>query len=787
MSSEDDETQKIEVTKEAEPQRSRRRFIDYPRSARTGWRRWVPSWRLVLGSMVTLGVLGVAALALAVVVTPVPKPNDIALAQATTFYWNDGTTVLGQTGEANRTSVDLDAVPEAVQGAVIAAEDRDFYDHSGFSPVGITRAAWNNIRSEGGTQGGSTITQQYAKNAFLTQDQTITRKVRELVLAMKLEATVSKDTILIDYLNTVFYGRNAYGIEAAAQAYFDKPSSELTASEGAMLAALLQAPNALAPETNPEGLRERWNYVLDGMVGEGFLTQAERDAITFPEVIEYTPQIYTAGPDGYLFQAAQDQLLELGYSTDDMNFAGLRVVTTFDRAMQDAAVAAVDEFDPSDEVDGLRIGMASMVPQTGEVVALYGGPDYQENQFNNATQARGQAGSTFKAFGLAAGLDNGITLNTSYSGASPLTIGDYQVENYGNASYGDVSMLYSTVNSLNTPFVQMNQEIGADQTEDALIAAGIPADTPGLSDELNNVLGSASPTPMEQANAFATLAARGERVEPTMIKEVRRASGQELYNHETELERSFDADIVDQVTYALQRVVTSGTGTAALSANRPVAGKTGTSDDYLSAWFGGYAPNLSAAVMVVRNDEAGNEISLLDEGGLTEGTGGALPAQIFGAYINQAMVDMPVEYFQEPATPVEPTPSAPASTEQSAPPSESTTPSEEPTSAEPTPTPTPTEPTPTPTEPTPTPTPTAPTPTPVPTEPTPAPTEPAPVVPPAGEASPSALLEQQSAASPAAQFSDPAVPVGELGAGFVLVAGFTRALTKRGVGRIGGE
>ena len=160
MSSENDETQKIEVTKEAEPQRSRRRFIDYPRSARTGWRRWVPSWRLVLGSMVTLGVLGVAALALAVVVTPVPKPNDIALAQATTFYWNDGTTVLGQTGEANRTSVDLDAVPEAVQGAVIAAEDRDFYDHSGFSPVGITRAAWNNIRSEGGTQGGSTITQQ---------------------------------------------------------------------------------------------------------------------------------------------------------------------------------------------------------------------------------------------------------------------------------------------------------------------------------------------------------------------------------------------------------------------------------------------------------------------------------------------------------------------------------------------------------------------------------------------------------------------------------------------------
>jgi membrane peptidoglycan carboxypeptidase len=767
MSSEDDDTQKIATTPAEEEPRNKRRFIDYPRGARSGWRRWVPSWRLVFGSAVALGLLGVAALALAVLFTPVPKPNDIALAQTTTFYWNDGTTVLGQTGDANRTSVELDAVPEVVRGAVIAAEDRDFFDHSGFSPVGITRAAWNNLRSEGGTQGGSTITQQYAKNAFLTQDQTITRKLRELVLAIRLEATVSKETILIDYLNTVFYGRNAYGIEAAAQAYFDKPASELTAAEGAVLAALLQAPNALAPETNPEGLLERWNYVLDGMVSEGFLTEAERAATTFPEIVEFVPQIYTAGTDGFLFQAAQDQLLELGYSSDDMNFSGLRVVTTFDRAKQDAAVAAVEQFDPSETVEGLRIGMASMVPQTGEVVALYGGPDYQENQFNNATQARGQAGSTFKAFGLAAGLEDGITLNTSYSGASPLTIGSYQVENYGNASYGDVSMLFSTVNSLNTPFVQMNQDIGADRTQQALIAAGIPEDTPGLSDELNNILGSASPTPMEQANAFATLAARGERVEPTMITEVRRASGQKLYTHKPTLQRAFAADIVDQVTYALQRVVTSGTGTAALSANRPVAGKTGTSDNYLSAWFGGYAPNLSTAVMVVRTDEAGNEISLLGEGGMSEGTGGALPAQIFGAYMNQAMVDMPVEYFQQPATPVEPTPTTPAT------PEESITPSEAPTTTEPTPTPTPTptEPTPTPVDPTPTPI----EPTPTPVDPTPVPTVPAPVA-------PTAPVTQQSMQSPVAQLSESAAPAGELSAGLVVFGGATALLTRR-VGR----
>ena len=411
-----------------------------------------------------------------------------------------------------------------------------------------------------------------------------------------------------------------------------------------------------------------------------------------------------------------------------------------------------------------------MIPQTGEVVALYGGADYQENQFNNATQARGQAGSTFKAFGLTAGLGDGITLNTVYNGASPLTIGSYQVENYDNASYGDVSMLFSTVNSLNTPFVQMNQDIGPERTKEALIAAGIPADTPGLSDELNNILGSASPTPMEEANAFATLAARGDRVEPTMITEVRSASGRELYKHTPKLERAFDPDIVDQVTYALQRVVTSGTGTAALTANRPVAGKTGTSDDYLSAWFGGYAPNLSAAVMVVRNDEAGNEISLLGPGGLSEGTGGALPAQIFGSYINQAMVDMPVEYFTEPKVSIEPTPSP---TQSSVAPTE-TTPTPTPTETTPTPTPTPTA---TETTPTPTPTPTETTPTPTPTQTTPLPPSPSPPVPvPPAPPVPSAANVGGVSPSPV---QESGAPVGELTAGLALAGGFSGVLRRR--------
>ena len=734
---------------QAPAQRRRRRLLNYPQAGRRGVRRWLPSWKLVLGTFVMLGLLAAAGLAAAVSIVSVPKPNDIALAQATTFYWNDGTTVLGRTGEANRTSVTLDQVPPGVREAVLAAEDRSFYEHAGVSPIGITRAAWNNVVGDNGTQGGSTITQQYAKNAFLTQDQTITRKLRELVLSIKLESTVSKDEILIDYLNTVYYGRGAYGIEAAAQAYFGVPASELTVEQGAMLAALLQSPNGLAPEKDLVGLVARWEYTLDGMVEEGWLTAAERESMTFPPPIPYAPTIYNAGPDGFLFAAAQEQLLTMGYTEDDLNLAGLDIITTFDRQSQDAAIAAVREFDPGDEVSGLRIGLASLEPGTGKVVALYGGADYQENQFNNATQARGQGGSTFKAFGLAAGLENGIGLDTTYSGASPMTIDGYELENYDNQSYGTVSMLTSTVNSINTPFVQMNAEIGADQTKQALIAAGIPADTPGLTDELNNVLGSASPTPLEEATAFATLAARGQHVDPTMISQVRSASGTVLDEWEPEPDQAFSEKVVDRVTYALRQVVTSGTGTAALTADRPVAGKTGTSDDYMSAWFSGYTPQLAAAVMVVRNDAAGNEISLTGEGGLTTGTGGALPAQIFGAYINQAMVDMEVEYFFEPESVYDYT----------APPTPTYVPTPEPTNVPPTdpstvpPTPTFT-PTPEPTVVPPTPTPEPPTPTVVPTSPTVEPT--APTLPPT--VAPSALTA--APAAPVEAASPPGDPTG---------------------------
>ena len=631
-------------------------LVDFPRTDRHGWRRWIPKWQLVAGGAITASLAVLLALAAAVFLAPMPTPSQLALAQSTTFYWNDGTTVLGRTGEANRTSLDFEQIPAVTAQAVLAAEDRSFYSHTGFDVVGIARAARNNIFGSGeGTQGGSTITQQYAKNAFLTQDQTLVRKAKELIISLKLELTSSKEQILTNYLNTVYYGRGAYGIEAAAKEYFGISAGQLDASQSAMLAALIASPNALSPESNLAGLEQRWEYVLDSMVSEGSLSPQERAAAEFPHIEDYRPLTqYYEGPNGFLLAAAQQELLEKGFTEEDLTSGGLSVVTTFDQPSQFAAIMAVQENMPPGDVAGLRIGMAAVATDTGAVKALYGGSDYAHDKFNNATQARGPAGSTFKAFGLAAGLSNGVTLDTNYSGASPMTIYDYKVANYGNQNYGNVNMLTSTVNSVNTPFVQMNADIGGERTWQTIVDAGIPADTPGLGTELNNILGSASPTPLEQARAFATFATRGERLETTMIGQVRDQDGAVVYQWQPKFERAIDERVADQVTFALRRVVNSGTGTAALSAGRPVAGKTGTSDDFKSAWFVGYTPQQSAAVMMVRNDAAGNAISLSGIGGMTEVTGGSIPARIFGDYMAGAMNLVPVQTFAEPRGQVAP-------------------------------------------------------------------------------------------------------------------------------------
>ena len=608
--------------------------------------RFIPSIRQIL----TLAIVGFGALVLTIAVAvkfiDVPQANTIATAQTSILYYDDGVTELGRLGEANRVSVPLAEVPLDTQHAVLAAEDRSFYEHGGFSIRGFTRALFGNLIGATGAGGGSTITQQYARNAYLTQERSIVRKFKELVLSIKLETMVSKDQILEDYLNTIYFGRGAYGIESAANQYYNKHVQQLSVSESAVLASLIQSPSHLSEPENIDELQFRWNYVLDGMVSQKWLEQSARDSQTFSEIGSYEPVNTFGGPQGHLIEQVRQEMYKGGITDDQINLAGLRVVTTYNKQAQDAMIAAVNEQGPTENIEGLRIGVASVRPETGEVVAMYGGADYLENQFNNATQMIGQAGSTFKPFTLAAGLENDVSLATTFSGKNKTMVDGYEVVNYGGKSYGDqITMLKATENSVNSAYVEMADFIGRDIVFEAAKRAGIPADAVGMEPNLAFTLGTASPHVIDIAAAYATFASRGLQVSPSFIKSITSSSGDILFTLQAKPTQAFSTDVADTVSYALQKVVEVGTGKAAKGVGRPVAGKTGTTNDNKSALFAGYTPDLATAVMFVKDGPDGQPMTLSGTGGMETVTGGSYPARIFTQYMKNALKDVPVTKF----------------------------------------------------------------------------------------------------------------------------------------------
>ncbi|MBI1349574.1 MAG: penicillin-binding protein [Actinomycetales bacterium] len=617
-----------------------------PRPARQKrhWLRW-----LIVSILVVLG-LAFASFAVALARTTVPTPNELATSEATIVYWSDGKTELGRLGDSTRRSIPLSDVPIDVQHAVLAAEDRGFYDHGGVSPWGIARAVWNNVTG-GYTQGASTITQQYAKNAFLTQERSWDRKVKEILLATKLETLVSKDEILDDYLNTIYFGRGAYGIEAAAIAYFGVPARQLTLEQGAVLAAIIKSPSGLAPEDRLDDLKARWAYVLDGMQEQGWITPEQRSNAQFPKIKKQKAKDRLGGQTGFLLTMVEQQLADLGFDETEVQRGGLRITSTFDRQAQRAAQAAVRKKGPKSGTDGLRIGLAAVRPGTGEVVAIYGGPNFIDDQINNATRQFAQAGSTFKPFALAAATEQGVPLTSMWNGDSPSTVNGYTFSNYGDESYGPVTLLFATEHSINSAYVELESQIGVDNVVQAALSAGVPESTPGLnldSPDLTFVLGTASPSGVDMANAYATFASSGTRAETSVVSRVIGPNDGLLYEFTPSTRRGFDPDIANTVTFALNRNVTNGTGTAALALGRPAAAKTGTTDDNKSAWFVGYTPQLSAAVLMAKEDANGIPISMSGTGGLSTVTGGSFPAAIWTAFMSGALQGQPTEDLPAP-------------------------------------------------------------------------------------------------------------------------------------------
>ena len=540
-----------------------------------------------------------------------------------------------------------------MRNAVLAAEDRKFYSNQAFSVTGIARALINNLKSGSlNGEGGSTITQQYAKTAFLTSSRTIERKIKELVIAMKLENALSKDQIFENYLNTIYFGRGSYGVQTASQQYFNRNVDQLTLSQTAVIASILRSPGYYDPslsEENAVRLKNRFQYVIDGMLNEGWITQEQADKAKFPTVAPRVTSGTLSGPKGHVISQVQRDLGRLGFTEEQLLEGGLVIRTTLVQKAQQSAVDAVTKFYPKKAPENLRIGLVAIRPGTGEIVALYGGRDYLERQLNDATQSIALAGSTFKPFALIAALEAGIPLTSMWNGDSPQTFDDlgkpYVVSNYGNEGWGQLDLLTATQHSVNTIFVPLGMKAGMDKVVDAARRAGIPENvamipTPSV------VLGVASPHVIDVANAYATFAAQGVYAKPFLVASVTGPNKGVLYEATPQTQEVFSKEVMADLTYALKSVVNGGTGAAALSLGRPAAGKTGTSQSNASAWFAAYTPQLSASVALFR-DSASESLNGI--GGLTSVTGGTFPARIWTAFMKGALKGEPVMTFPAPS------------------------------------------------------------------------------------------------------------------------------------------
>ena len=582
----------------------------------------------------------------------IPDPNAYVNSQATIIQYSNGDEI-GRIGTQNRQILPIAQIPINMRNAVLAAEDRKFYSNQAFSVTGIARALINNLKSGSlNGEGGSTITQQYAKTAFLTSSRTIERKIKELVIAMKLENALSKDQIFENYLNTIYFGRGSYGVQTASQQYFNRNVDQLTLSQTAVIASILRSPGYYDPSLSEENgvrLENRFQYVIDGMFNEGWITQEQVDKAKFPVVAPRVTSGTLSGPKGHVISQVQRDLGRLGFSEEQLLEGGLVIRTTLVERAQQSAVDAVTKFYPKKAPENLRIGLVAIRPGTGEIVALYGGRDYLERQLNDATQSIALAGSTFKPFALIAALEAGIPLTSMWNGDSPQIFDDlgkpYTVSNYGDEGWGQLDLLTATQHSVNTIFVPLGMKAGMDKVVDAARRAGIPEDVAMIATP-SVVLGVASPRVIDVANAYATFAAQGVYAKPFLVASVTGPNKGVLYEATPQTQEVFSQEVMADLTYALKSVVNGGTGAAALSLGRPAAGKTGTSQSNASAWFAAYTPQLSASVALFR-DSASESLNGI--GGLTSVTGGTFPARIWAAFMKGALKGEPVMTFPAPS------------------------------------------------------------------------------------------------------------------------------------------
>lgn len=659
---------------------AKKRIIDYPRYDKDGWRRWMPSWKLVSGLCLAFfgGLVAVAGIGYAMVSVP-SEENAAARSENNVYYWANGTQMVATGSGQNRQNVTIDRIPEAMRWAVISAENKSFYTDSGIDPMGIARALGNMARG-GDTQGGSTITQQFVKNTYLTQEQTVSRKFKEMFISIKVGTKLSKDEILQGYLNTSYYGRGAYGIQAAAQTYYGKDAVDLTPSECAFLAALLKGPtyydpagnqsidSSATPEANRERSEERWAWILEQMHTDERISDAEyRTAVKkYPEPQGRKATKGMTGQISYLVDTAKRYVLKNTEITEaQFDQGGYQIYTTFEKDKVEALAKAVKKvesknIDPKRELDQhVQFGAATVKPNDGAIVALYGGAGFENGHFNNNADTSGiPVGSTWKPFVLAAAMQygtyktDGVGLSpaSKYNGNDRLKIRNndgsfvlnkdqtpFLQKNEGPFPWGFISLRKAMEQSVNTPFVQLGMDVGMKKVADVAQKSGILKDSfAGLNASF--ALGTSTPSAIRMADAYATFAASGKQADPYSVTAVKHR-GSELPGFEKpRIKQAMPENVANNVTDVLENVVENGTGYHAQDLGRRVAGKTGTTDENKSAWFVGYTQQLSTAVAMFREDPKSHKLlSMNGTAGKDSIHGGDIPTEVWTEFMKAAL------------------------------------------------------------------------------------------------------------------------------------------------------
>lgn len=608
-------------------------------------------WKILLGVLGGLLAIGIGLFTYLYVTTDIPQPEKVAIAEKTTVYYNDGTTEIGSFSEQNREIIDCSVLPDYVGNAIVASEDRSFYRNGGIDIMGMARALYNNLTT-GSRQGGSTITQQYAERYYLGDTTSYSGKIREAILAMKIANSQDKQQVLCNYMNTIYLGRGAYGIQAAAKAYFGKEAKDLTVDEAAMIAGIIPAPSMWDPAVNPEQAKSRFTRVIGIMREDGYITGQQASEAKFPETKPVSVSNDLAGPNGYLLTTVENELVaSKAFTKDELETGGYKIVSTLDPNMQ-KIMQTVGDDRPEGMPESIQVGGIALDQKTGSVKAIYGGSDYLKHQLNNATQANFQPGSTMKPFGLLGAAMDDVNFNTMFNGNSPerfeTTPGTWaEVPNALNMSWGTINLKQATANSVNTVFMNVNQHLTPKKFAQIAHDAGITGDI--QEDTLYNILGINSLTVWDLAQGHSTIANDGTKNTLHIVDRVLKGD-KEMYKPNLGTNQVFDANDCMLVQNAMLGTTQYGTaaGTAA-TLGRQVAGKSGTANDETAASFVGYTPSLMNVWAIWNPGENGESQIVPEFAGYGVSSTG-YPSHLFTEFMAQALAGQPAETF---ATPVD--------------------------------------------------------------------------------------------------------------------------------------